>query len=199
MFAVALSCVDSALVQYSKGKLCLGSKGGVAAGEHGALALISCQNTGLQSVFDDAVDPLGHPQIAAAGTSVCVNDDDVKCTPGNDMFFHACQGDDTNVHTANHFVYDKIAQQIVASFCSSSSMCLSATKQGGIQLGLCSDDGSKGWISHPATLPPTPPPSPWLPTPPPTPPTPPPTPPVAGKHPNIIFFLTGKPSSVLFI
>ena len=86
-----LPCVvKGAIVQYARGKLCLGSKDGPAS-ERGALSLISC-NSSILSFFDDSPDPLGNPQIAAADTMLCVNDDDVKCVEGNDIFYHACQG-----------------------------------------------------------------------------------------------------------
>ena len=124
--------------------------------------------------------------------SLCINDDAVLCSSGNDVFLHACQGTDVHVHTANHFSFDARSARIVARFCthnaSTSGMCLGVLSNNGVvALAPCSDASATGWARKAVPLPPAPPP------PPPFGPTPPPLPPQAPKCkdcPNIVFFLT---------
>ena len=176
------------VVRFIKGGSCLQVSG---VHEHAALALAQCTKSATE-LFDDVPDALGNSQIrafASTGEGLCVNDDSVRCDSGNAIFLHACQGSDSHVHTANHFRFEN--GTLVAEFCKSPAMCLSAAEPslgGKVSLGDCSATGTLGWERHPSAPPP---PSPWLPTPPPTPPTPPPTPPVPGERPNIVFFLTG--------
>ena len=184
-----------AMVQFANGGRCLVAS---SSAEHAGLALGSCG--AKLAAWDDAPDARGHPQLALAASAgaLCVNDDSVKCAPGNALILHACQRDDAHIHTANWFVFDAATGHIATNdFCP--GMCLGAVGQGGpgqVHLSACTDKVEALVFSR-SVVPPTPPPPPFLPTPSPTPPTPPPTPATPGTRPNIVFFLTDDQDQLL--
>eukprot|EP01051_Picozoa_sp_SAG22_P020785 SAG22_NODE_4337_length_1299_cov_1.355833_1_plen_241_part_00 len=183
-------------VQLSHGGRCLAVPAASQPHLKSPLHLGSCAvEASAATLWQDSPDALGSPQLeSVAAPSLCLNDDSVGCERGNDVFLTACQGTDTRVHVANHWLYGN--SSIRAEFCGGDegpAMCLAATAGGTVALGLCSEPGALGWSRrvYDGPLPPAPPPPPPAPPLPPLPPLPPPTKAPCKGCPNIVFILTG--------
>lgn len=88
-------------------------------------------------------DKLGHGQFLNAADGLCLNLLDVNCAAGTSIHLYDCQGNDTRIHTADHFVYDASSGQIQMTECS--GMCLGYE-------GSANGDGGDALAGSPATL-----------------------------------------------
>lgn len=101
-------------------------------------------------------DSLGHPQIKSASDSTCVNLDNDVCAAGTYVHLYDCQGNDSRVHTADHWRFD--AQTGTLQPVSCPGMCLVAESQGeteaagsdwaAVTIAACGTAGTSGWTSH---------------------------------------------------
>jgi len=100
-----------------------------------------------------SVDAKGFPQLeSAAQPGQCVNLIDAVCAAGQGVHLYDCQGDDTRVHTADHWTFDSAKGQIQAAECA--GMCLASPSSAGgdndwepVTLQRCGTPGTSGWTA----------------------------------------------------
>jgi len=132
----------------SKGGVCLET---VGAGQVSVVPAGSCYAP--NDAWTVGTDSLGNGQIENAADSSCLNLENTVCTAGTPIHMHECQGNDTKVHKADHWVFDASKQQLQQTECP--GMCLgyaeSAIGASGPEAGApvtlqaCGTSSTAGW------------------------------------------------------